>query len=46
MLHTSKDLMNGFADKGLSEGDFGDAKGLSVKAFDAFRKPPTSITTI
>ena len=31
--------MNGFADRGLDEGDFGSAKGLSVvKSFDAFRK--------
>jgi len=30
--------MNGFADRGLSEADFGDSKGVSVKSFDAFRR--------
>ncbi|KAL9088598.1 MAG: hypothetical protein Q9165_006118 [Trypethelium subeluteriae] len=37
--------MNGFVEHGLDEGDFGDAKGLSVKAFDAFPKTkPTYLT--
>ena len=37
--------MNGFADHGLDEGAFGEAKGFSaVKAFDAFRKSPCSFS--
>jgi len=31
--------MDGFAERGIDEGDFGEKKGLSVvKAFDAFRE--------
>lgn len=30
--------MNGFSDHGMDEGNFGAAKGISVSAFDAFRK--------
>ena len=31
--------MNGFNDRGMDEGDFGESKSASVvKAFDAFRK--------
>lgn len=29
--------MNGFADRGLSEADFSESRGISVKSFDAFR---------
>lgn len=32
--------MNGFAEHGLNEDNFGESKGFSVKAFDAFRAFP------
>jgi len=35
--------MNGFAHHGLDEGDFGDNKGPSLKAFDAFRMLPSPL---
>jgi len=37
--------MNGFAEHGLDEGAFGDRKGISVKAFDAFPKTKPSYQT-
>jgi len=37
--------MNGFAESGLDEGAFGEGKGLSVKAFDAFPKTKPSYQT-
>ncbi|KAI9708197.1 MAG: hypothetical protein M1820_004151 [Bogoriella megaspora] len=38
--------MNGFADHGaLDEGNFGDASGISVKAFDAFPKTKSTYLT-
>ncbi|KAF2838412.1 DUF1692-domain-containing protein [Patellaria atrata CBS 101060] len=37
--------MNGFADHGLEEGNFGTSSGLSVKAFDAFPKTKATYLT-
>ncbi|KAI9669926.1 MAG: hypothetical protein M1831_006962 [Alyxoria varia] len=37
--------MNGFADRGLDEGDFGSSTGISVKSFDAFPKVKTTYLT-
>ena len=38
--------MNGFVEHGLDEGNFGDAKGISVKAFDAFRRSLLYLTCL
>jgi len=37
--------MNGFAEHGLDDGAFGEPKGISVKAFDAFPKTKPSYQT-